>query len=58
MGCGVFRNDPAEVAEAFELALHNHGVAFDKVVFAIWDRSPISANRAAFEARFGQPSFS
>ncbi|GAB0103196.1 hypothetical protein JMUB6875_21680 [Nocardia sp. JMUB6875] len=54
----MFRNDPAEVAEAFELALHNHGVAFDKVVFAIWDRSPISANRAAFEARFGQPSFS
>lgn len=57
-GCGVFRNDPAEVAEAFELALRNHGAAFDTVVFAIWDRSPVSANRAAFEARFEQASFS
>ncbi|MVU77952.1 TIGR02452 family protein [Nocardia sp. ET3-3] len=52
-GCGVFRNDPAEVAEAFELALRNRGAAFDRVVFAIWDRSPVSANRSAFRARFG-----
>ncbi|MEC3953367.1 TIGR02452 family protein [Nocardia sp. CDC153] len=55
-GCGVFRNDPAEVAAAFDLALTKHGAAFDRVVFAIWDRSPMSANRAAFEARFTQPS--
>ncbi|MGW5110461.1 TIGR02452 family protein [Nocardia sp. NPDC004123] len=53
-GCGVFRNDPNEVAEAFDRALQIHGAAFDRVVFAVWDRSPISANRAAFEARFGQ----
>lgn len=52
-GCGVFRNDPAEVAEAFALALEQHGAAFDRVVFAVWDRQPVSANRAAFEARFG-----
>ncbi len=51
-GCGVFRNDPAQVAEAFEAALAEFGAAFDRVVFAVWDRSPVSANRAAFEARF------
>ncbi|WP_306362085.1 TIGR02452 family protein [Nocardia sp. CC227C] len=51
-GCGVFRNDPAEVAEAFELALARHGAAFERVVFAVWDRTPDSANRAAFAARF------
>ncbi|MGW4249118.1 TIGR02452 family protein [Nocardia sp. NPDC004722] len=55
-GCGVFRNDPHEVAAAFEQALHNHGAAFERVVFAVWDRSPVSANRAAFEARFGKTS--
>ncbi|AUG78864.1 hypothetical protein CFP65_4103 [Kitasatospora sp. MMS16-BH015] len=52
-GCGVFGNDPAEVAEAFAQALGSHGAAFDTVVFAVWDRSPVSPNRAAFEARFG-----
>ncbi|GAA0679311.1 TIGR02452 family protein [Kitasatospora atroaurantiaca] len=52
-GCGVFRNDPAEVAEAFERALQEYGADFERVVFAVWDRSPVSANRAAFEARFG-----
>ncbi|MBV6700559.1 TIGR02452 family protein [Kitasatospora aureofaciens] len=52
-GCGVFRNDPAQVAEAFEGALARYGAAFEHVVFAVWDRSPVSANRAAFEARFG-----
>ncbi|MFE7594003.1 TIGR02452 family protein [Kitasatospora sp. NPDC057512] len=52
-GCGVFRNDPAQVAEAFEGALARYGAAFDRVVFAVWDRAPVSANRAAFEARFG-----
>ncbi|MEU4117544.1 TIGR02452 family protein [Kitasatospora sp. NPDC028055] len=52
-GCGVFRNDPAQVAEAFEGALARYGGAFERVVFAVWDRAPVSANRAAFEARFG-----
>lgn len=52
-GCGVFRNDPAQVAEAFATALEQYGAAFERVVFAVWDRTPVSANRAAFEARFG-----
>lgn len=51
-GCGVFRNDPTVVAEAFEEALRTHGAPFGRVVFAVWDRSPVSANRAAFERRF------
>ncbi|WP_460719301.1 TIGR02452 family protein [Nocardia heshunensis] len=57
-GCGVFRNDSHEVAAAFEAALRKHGAAFEQVVFAVWDRSPVSANRAAFEARFGKTSVS
>ncbi|MFF0636371.1 TIGR02452 family protein [Nocardia sp. NPDC004151] len=57
-GCGVFRNDPNEVAEAFDLALRAHGAAFERVVFAVWDRSPVSANRAAFAARFGSAASS
>ncbi|WP_043651761.1 TIGR02452 family protein [Nocardia thailandica] len=53
-GCGVFANDPAEVAEAFAAGLRRYGAAFDRVVFAVWDRRTPSPNRAAFEARFGQ----
>ncbi|RAJ38612.1 uncharacterized protein (TIGR02452 family) [Kitasatospora sp. SolWspMP-SS2h] len=53
-GCGVFRNDPAEVADAFGRALDEWGAAFDRVVFAVWDRSVPSANRTAFEERFGR----
>jgi uncharacterized protein (TIGR02452 family) len=52
-GCGVFRNDPAEVAAAFGQALDEWGGAFDRVVFAVWDRSEPSVNRTAFAARFG-----
>ncbi|MEU4321003.1 TIGR02452 family protein [Nocardia fluminea] len=52
-GCGVFGNDPAAVADAFAAALNRWGAAFDRVVFAVWDRAAVSANRAAFQARFG-----
>ncbi|MFB8002441.1 TIGR02452 family protein [Nocardia sp. NPDC056000] len=55
-GCGVFRNDPAEVAAAFAHALDIHGAAFDRVVFAVWDRAAVSANRTAFEDRFLSPT--
>jgi uncharacterized protein (TIGR02452 family) len=54
-GCGVFRNDPRDVAGAFHTHLTGGGAfasAFERVVFAVWDRSPRSANRAAFAERF------
>jgi uncharacterized protein (TIGR02452 family) len=54
-GCGVFRNDPREVAESFHTHLTGDGAlsgVFECVVFAVWDRSPESANRAAFAERF------
>ncbi|GAB2936489.1 TIGR02452 family protein [Streptomyces mayteni] len=54
-GCGVFANDPDEVAAAFDRALTGHGAAFSRVVFAVWHRTPESANRVAFEKRFGTP---
>ncbi|GAA4190950.1 TIGR02452 family protein [Streptosporangium oxazolinicum] len=58
-GCGVFRNDPREVAEAFHTHLTAGGAfaaVFERVVFAVWDRSPDSANRAAFADRFASVS--
>jgi uncharacterized protein (TIGR02452 family) len=54
-GCGVFRNDPRDVAGAFHAHLTDGGAfagAFERVLFAVWDRSPDSANRAAFAERF------
>ncbi|MFB6367018.1 TIGR02452 family protein [Paenibacillus elgii] len=40
-GCGVFRNDPKDVARLFKQALIDEGRAvwFDKIVFAILDNS-------------------
>ncbi|WP_053691620.1 TIGR02452 family protein [Streptomyces sp. WM6372] len=50
-GCGVFRNDPAQVAEAFRALLAGRfaGV-FERVVFAVLDRDP--GPREAFERAF------
>lgn len=50
-GCGVFRNDPAEVATVFSRWLHAPAYlgAFDRVVFAIRDRSREQATLRAFE---------
>ncbi|MFE9932780.1 TIGR02452 family protein [Streptomyces sp. NPDC005533] len=50
-GCGVFQNDPAEVAEAFRglLAARFAGV-FERVVFGVLDRKP--ETREAFERAF------
>lgn len=52
-GCGVFRNDPHEVAEVFGgwLASARFDGAFDEVVFAVYGRP--EANLEAFRARFG-----
>jgi uncharacterized protein (TIGR02452 family) len=58
-GCGVFRNDPAEVADAFHGHLAGAGTRFagrfDQVVFAVLDRDPASRARAAFRTAFTAP---
>ncbi len=53
-GCGVFRNDPKIVAEVFARWLdHEHlRGAFDRVVFAVYDRSKDQHNVSAFRAVF------
>ncbi|MGW4373747.1 TIGR02452 family protein [Streptomyces albidoflavus] len=55
-GCGVFQNDPAEVAGAFRRLLTapgaRFGSTFDTVVFAVLDRSKAATTRAAFEDAF------
>jgi uncharacterized protein (TIGR02452 family) len=53
-GCGVFRNDPAAVADAFARALagDRFRAAFDRVVFAVYD--PGGRNLRAFERQFGR----
>ncbi|MFO0612131.1 MAG: TIGR02452 family protein [Polyangiaceae bacterium] len=54
-GCGVFRNDPAQVAAIFDrwLASDRFRGAFGRVVFAVYDRSKSQENRRAFQRRFG-----
>jgi uncharacterized protein (TIGR02452 family) len=53
-GCGVFRNDPRAVAGAFAawLAHPRFEGAFDRVVFAVYDRSADQGNLRAFQERF------
>jgi uncharacterized protein (TIGR02452 family) len=53
-GCGVFRNDPALVADAFGRWLESarFAGAFDRVVFAIYDRSREQTTLSAFRHRF------
>lgn len=56
-GCGVFQNDPAQVADAFRALLGPGGRfagAFEHVVFGILDRTPDSPVRAAFVRAFPQ----
>ncbi len=54
-GCGVFRNDPDLVAEAFaEHLLRGRWVGrFDRVVFSVLDASPSGPTMAAFRRAFG-----
>jgi uncharacterized protein (TIGR02452 family) len=54
-GCGVFRNDPAEVAAAFRGHLTGGGRfahRFEQVVFAVLDRTPGAGVRGAFARAF------
>jgi len=49
-GCGVFRNEPADVAAYFEEVIRTHfSTAFKHIVFAVYDRSKDGANIQAFE---------
>ncbi|UQZ36614.1 TIGR02452 family protein [Paenibacillus sp. PK3_47] len=52
-GCGVFRNDPSEVAGYFRKVLLEEGyqVLFDTIVFAILDRSPDQSVISAFRRK-------
>jgi uncharacterized protein (TIGR02452 family) len=53
-GCGVFRNDPSQVADAFARALAGpFRAAFDRVTFAIYDRTRDRCTLRAFQERFG-----
>lgn len=54
-GCGVFRNDPAVVAEAFMGHLGEGAWAgrFERVVFSVFDTSPSRETLAAFERAVG-----
>lgn len=55
-GCGVFRNDPAFVAAVFHALLTGDGAfaqAFDRVAFAIYDKSKAGATLRAFQEQFG-----
>ncbi|WP_053232092.1 TIGR02452 family protein [Sandaracinus amylolyticus] len=52
-GCGVFRNDPIEVAGLFASALEgSHAGVFDVVRFSVLDTSEEGATFRAFAARF------
>ncbi len=55
-GCGVFGNDPAQVARGFARHLTGEGrfrSAFRKVAFAVLDRTPSRSVIAPFESHFG-----
>lgn len=53
-GCGVFKNDPAQVADSFAAWLESPSFAgaFERVLFAVYDPSREQRNLRAFEARF------
>lgn len=53
-GCGVFRNDPDEVARIFAetLAQPRFAGAFDRIVHAVWSRGEDSPNQLAFRRHF------
>ncbi|RJS25057.1 TIGR02452 family protein [Corallococcus sp. H22C18031201] len=52
-GCGVFRNNPRDVAEAFAQGLRALPGRFERVVFAVYERGSGGPNQRAFRERFG-----
>jgi uncharacterized protein (TIGR02452 family) len=52
-GCGVFRNDPATVAQAFAGHLDRTAGWFDRVVFAVLDHQRGTPTYNAFARAFG-----
>ncbi|MDQ0171729.1 TIGR02452 family protein [Paenibacillus tundrae] len=53
-GCGVFRNDPVQVAKFFYdvLVQENYQEAFERIVFAVFDRTKEQSTLNAFQQRF------
>jgi uncharacterized protein (TIGR02452 family) len=54
-GCGVFRNDPADVAGVWAFHLGDGGAfrgRFERVVFAVYDTAPGQPTLATFEDAF------
>jgi len=52
-GCGVFRNEPKEVAQLFkEIISEKYSGAFHKIVFAVYDTSEKKSNFKFFEDFF------
>lgn len=53
-GCGVFRNDPKDVARWWRELLieEGYGGLFDEIVFAVLDNTPSALCLRAFEAEF------
>ncbi|RKH38449.1 TIGR02452 family protein [Corallococcus sicarius] len=52
-GCGAFRNNPHDAAEAFAHGLSTMAGAFRRVVFAVYERDGQGPNLRTFRQRFG-----
>jgi uncharacterized protein (TIGR02452 family) len=52
-GCGVFRNDPNDVAAWWSVLLTEYGGYFESVIFSVLDRSPKRDIITAFERKLG-----
>ena len=52
-GCGVFGNEPKDAVDAFSAALEALPGAFERVVFAVYERNGDGPNLRTFRERFG-----